>query len=437
MNVLLVSHCYPPFGLAGVERVTERTALELTDAGHRVTVLSRRPTPAPMLPRIERANQNGVDVITISGGGTLPEGPFPGHQDRLERIFERLLLELLPDVVVIAHLMRHSPGYVSTAHRWQIPVVLELHDFYTICERAHLERPSGDLCRGPEGGRACAQHCFAGERRAAGRWALRTHLFDMAVTQADALICPSEFVADYFHELGLTRARIQVVPNGIAIDALPPESDAARRSEHGERPLHLASLGVVSPHKGAHFVVQALKKAGLPAVRYTLFGGLTQPYTHQLRELADRVEGLELRTYGAYESSSLPSLLTDVDVVIVPSLVWETFSIVAREALACGAPVIAARHGALPNAIREGQNGWLFDPQSTSELALLLQTLDADRSYLARLRAGISPDDWITTAERTRRLEGILEAVCVKGVAREAMDFGQVAPSALRELVTR
>lgn len=185
MRVLLVSHGYPPFGLAGVERVTERTARALTAAGHSVTVLSRRTTPAPPLPSVERSRlQDGVNVVMVSGGGMAPGGPFPGHQDRLERIFERLLLELLPDIVLIGHLKTHSPGYVSIAHRWRIPVVMELHDFYTVCERAHLERPSGELCKGPEGGRACAQHCFPQQEDAEGRWALRTHLFRWALDRA-------------------------------------------------------------------------------------------------------------------------------------------------------------------------------------------------------------------------------------------------------------
>src|SRR5271167_593703 len=104
MRILLVSHGYPPFGLAGVERVTEQTGLALTAAGHEVTVLSRRLTPAPPLPSVERTrHRGGVDVVMIAGGGAPPGGPFPGFQDRLEQIFERLLIELLPDVVVIGH----------------------------------------------------------------------------------------------------------------------------------------------------------------------------------------------------------------------------------------------------------------------------------------------------------------------------------------------
>ena len=71
--------------------------------------------------------------------------------------------------------------------------------------------------------------------------------------------------------------------------------------------------------------------------------------------------------------------MADVDAVVVPSLVWETYSIVAREAMSLGIPVIASRIGALPEAIRDGENGLLFTPGSAQELAAILQMLDHDR----------------------------------------------------------
>jgi glycosyltransferase involved in cell wall biosynthesis len=429
MRILFVTHGYPPFGVAGVERVTEQSALGLAAAGNEVTVLSRRPSPAPPLPQVERSRQvAGVNVVTVAGGGSPSGGPFPGFQERLEKIFERLLLELLPEVVVAAHLTTHSPRYVSIAHRWRIPVVVELHDFYTLCERAHLQRPSGELCAGPDGGRACAQHCFPGQSDSLLRWALRTQLFREAVSQADALIAPSEFVAGYFRRRHGASTPIHVIPNGVAF------SDIGRPPARQTRgPLNFASLGPVTPHKGPHVVVEALRRARLSAARYTLFGAIEQPYMRELRDAAERIDGLELRSYGPYESSLLPLLLAGVDAVIVASVVWESFSIVAREAWACGVPVIASRMGALPESLREGQNGLLYT--APSELAGMLQTLDAERSLLGRLRAGIRPTDWITVSERARRLQELLVQVRANGVKAAEADTERPEPAVLRGLL--
>ena len=95
--------------------------------------------------------------------------------------------------------------------------------------------------------------------------------------------------------------------------------------------------------------------ARLASVRVTLIGDYYPPYLRELRSAADRIENLELRAFGRFEPVDLPTLLTDVDAVIVPSLVWETYSIVTHEAIACGVPVIASRLGALPEAVRHGR----------------------------------------------------------------------------------
>jgi glycosyltransferase involved in cell wall biosynthesis len=295
--------------------------------------------------------------------------------------------------------------YLATARRWGVPVVLELHDFYVACERAHLERPSGELCRGPEAGLACATHCFGHEPLARERWALRTHVFRHAVEQAAALTCPSEFVADYFREMfGRRLPPLHVIGNGVEVS-----ETSGRRTATADGPLHLACVGMVAPHKGVHVILEAMRLAKLASVRLTLFGAVVQPYFGSLLQTAASIEDLEFRAYGKFEPRDLPTLLGDVDAVVVPSVVWETYSVVAHEVLACGIPVIASRIGALPEAVRPGENGLLFEAGTAIDLATLLQIVDSDRDSLARLRAGIRPSDWISVADRTRRLETVLE----------------------------
>ena len=406
MRILLITHRYPPLGVTGVERLSEQTALALTAAGHQVTVLTRDDAQTPPFPTLRRTAQRGVSVAIIAGGGSLI-GLFPKHAPLLERLFERTLLEVAPDVVLISHLINHSPTYVSIARRWGVPVVVELHDFYIACERAHLQRVSGELCDGPEGGKACATYCFPQGPRALERWALRSHLFRHALEQADALICPTRFVENYFRRISRPpMPSLHVIGNGVDVG---PPSPVCARPPDGR--LHLAYVGVIAEHKGIHVLLEAVRLARLPSVRVTLIGDYYPPYLRELRSTAERIESLELRGYGRFEPVELPTLLADVDAVIVPSLVWETYSIVTHEAMACGVPVIASRLGALPEAVRHGQNGLLFAPGSAVDLATLLQMIDADRGLLKALRAGIRPTDWITVGQRTRALESVLEMV--------------------------
>lgn len=392
-----------------MERVAQQTATSLVRRGHDVTVLTRRPTPAPRSLSLEREQVDSVDVMSIAGGDST-FGLYPGHEDELERVFRRMLAEVMPDAVIVSHLLHQSAQDVTIAHAWNVPVVLELHDFYVVCPLAHLQRVSGERCVGPEGGAACAAHCFSHQSDTHARWALRSLEFGTALREADAVIAPSRFVADYFAPLRAPSSPIEVLGNGVGLPGA-----GVRVPREANEVLHLASVGVVVEHKGPHVVIEALRRAELRSVRYTLLGQVVPDYAQALREAAEDVPGLELRFFGAFTPSQLPMLLADVDLAVVPSVVWETYSIAAREALACGVPVLASELGALPEAIRDGENGLLFAPGDATGLAQLLGELDADRDRVAALAAGIRPSDWITVDNRTDALEVLLRSVTAAG----------------------
>lgn len=406
MRVLLVCHGYPPLGVAGVERLSAQTAAALTKRGHEVRVLTRQLSERPVRPALQHEVRDGVPVTSVVGAGTPPEW-FPGDESVMERIFERTIVEFRPDVVLATHLLHHSPGYVDVAHRWGVPIVLELHDFFMLCPRIHLQRRSGELCDGPEAGAACARHCFGDQDGAQLRWSLRSRTFAEAVRQADEVLAPSQFVVDAFAEMRGEERPIRIVDN-----AVPVLGPVLRTQPEADAPLRLASIGITVEHKGFQVVVEALRLAGLPRVSYTVLGVALQPLASELREAADEIAGLDFRLFGGFSPTHLPALLADADVVVVPSLVAETFSIVAREAFACGLPVIASRIGALPAAIRPGDNGWLFEPGAAVELAELLRRLHHDRALLGRAAEGIQAGDVTAVAARAARIEALLaEAV--------------------------
>lgn len=429
MKALVACHAYPPFGIAGVERMTAQTAEGLRARGHEVTVLTRRPSGAPPTLALERATRDGVSVVSVTGGGVKPR-PFPDDDAALEGIFERTLIETEAEVVLITHLMHHAPGYAKIAHRFGVPVLLELHDFFSVCPRAHLRRTSGEDCRGPEGGSACATHCFAGEEMARLRWPLRSLSFRSAVRRADVVLAPSRFLAEELAPLRSGLTPIQVLANAVADPGPVLRSEADHR-----QPLQLVSIGVTVEHKGFQVVVEALRRAALPA-SYTILGRAVEPEAKRLREAAAKVPDLELRLFGAFSPRLLPALLAEADAAVVPSIVAETYSLSAREAFVSGVPVIASRIGAMPEAIRPGDNGWLFAAGDASDLAALLQRLDGDRALLARARRGIRSDDAQSPASRLDRLEALLRATVAQGPG-ESPDEDEAELRALREAIAR
>src|SRR5437762_13923345 len=103
MRVLLVSHRYPPDGIAGVERVTQMLAAELAKAGDRVTIVTRRQAVSPPVPRVVREQlPDGITLYRFVGGEVALDR-FLAHHERLEEAFVTAMIEAAPEVVHILH----------------------------------------------------------------------------------------------------------------------------------------------------------------------------------------------------------------------------------------------------------------------------------------------------------------------------------------------
>jgi len=88
MRVLLVSHRYPPDGVAGVERYTQALASGLVKAGDVVSVAARRPAPTPPMPQTSTERLADGTSVYLFVGGDARRDRFLMYQDHLERLFK-------------------------------------------------------------------------------------------------------------------------------------------------------------------------------------------------------------------------------------------------------------------------------------------------------------------------------------------------------------
>jgi glycosyltransferase involved in cell wall biosynthesis len=141
------------------------------------------------------------------------------------------------------------------------------------------------------------------------------------------------------------------IGNGVDVERL----DAVRRP----RGFALV-LSRICPEKGIHLAIAAAKQAKMPMV----IAGEIFPYAaHQDyfdQEIAPAL-GAECRFIGPADFAQKRQLLAEAQCLLVPSLVEETSSLVAREAAATGTPVIAFARGALPETVVHGVTGYLVE----------------------------------------------------------------------------
>lgn len=409
MRVLLVSHRYPPDGVGGVERYVETLAAELERAGDTVAVFTRRESSYEPGRLVRERPSHGITVLRCCGE-SFGVDRFLHDYQRSERLFESSLLEFEPDVVHINHVLGLSPRIIQIATEFGLPVVVSLHDFYFACPLVHLQTSEGGLCDGPRAGRACAETCFPHEgEEAYPRWVARAAYFRSLLDLADRVLCPSDYVAQYFIRYGLDKSKVAVVHNGV----VPPVigiPTGMRRALGTRQPLRLAFIGSVVPHKGVDLIIHALRLAAIDEVELLVLGNTPDPgYVRLIRDKAREVPGLRLQVGGTYAPSDLDFLLCSTDCVIVPSRVPESFSLTLREALIRGIPAVVAMVGALPEGVIDGKNGYTFAPGSAAELAAILVRVAEDRQIVSRLSDGAANTRVVTVAEHTQVIRGEYE----------------------------
>jgi alpha-1,3-rhamnosyl/mannosyltransferase len=210
----------------------------------------------------------------------------------------------------------------------------------------------------------------------------------LAVRRARRLITVSESTRrDLVERLGARAERIRVIPNGVGVPFGPVDApDAADTTLHElgvSRPYFLF-VGNPLPHKNVARLLDAF--AGLPPAlgRLVLVG--IPPVARPAVEGLCAAPGLGARVQilAPVPATVLARLYQSAALVVCPSL-WEGFGLTALEAMACGAPVIAANRGGLPEVV--GDAGLLVDPSDVDALREAMYTLAGQEPLRAALRA--------------------------------------------------
>jgi glycosyltransferase involved in cell wall biosynthesis len=103
-------------------------------------------------------------------------------------------------------------------------------------------------------------------------------------------------------------------------------------------------------------------------------------YAEQLRG----APGLTVRLRGAYAYADLPKILAGIDILVVPSIWWETFGLTAREGALAGVPVVVADVGGLHDVVKSGL-ALGFRAGDAEDLARVLLRLIEDKALRAEM----------------------------------------------------
>jgi GT2 family glycosyltransferase/glycosyltransferase involved in cell wall biosynthesis len=392
-RVLHVVHGWPPWSQAGTELYAAGLARFQAER-REVTVYARIADPERSLGDAIELLDGGVRV-RLAVNNFVQRDPLSRNAlwDRtLAADLGRLLAEVRPRVVHVHHLAGHALGLLSRIARTGVPIVYQIQDWWAACARANLLDRERRLCSGPGLGKCSRCLPLTGlppsDLLNPALYALRGILARRALRLPSAFVMGSRAVEADYRRFGLLRPGdpVHVLPYGIAVPGalgLPSRLPA-------RLPLRFGFLGSLLPHKGAHVAVAAFRGIDPGVAILTVYGdpAISPEYAAEL--VAGGLPAA-VRLAGSFPEAEKAAVFGGLDILLVPSLGLESFGLAAREAMACGVPVLASRLGALAEVHAGRDCGALFTPGSAEELRGWIERLTAEPRIVDRWRRNLPP----------------------------------------------
>src|ERR1017187_5487228 len=381
LNLALIRREYPPeTAFGGMATFTYYLARGLSDAGHRVAVITEG-TPLfrrdhndcfdviQMQPRLADARDSFAE---LHGRGWLPWGTmmFLHSLATLRAVRE---LEAAHGPFDVLDLGDHGGDGLGPALYWNGPKTVRLH-----CPWAILTSALGG---------------------AVSEFESRVvPLFESALLQrATVVTAPSRDVGDRTRTYFDLSTRVVTIPNPIDIDLFCPAPHASQRQT-------VCFVGRLESARGIHPLLQAIPQvlARAPDVEFDIVG----PDPGHLAATVVPTDQRRVRFRGRMPLTALPAIYQGSALCVVPSW-YDNSPNTAIEAMACGIPVVGTSAGGTPEYVLDGGRGLIVPPRDADALADAIVRLATDAPL--RHAMGRAARRWVESSLTIPVVTGLME----------------------------
>ncbi|MCX7957723.1 MAG: glycosyltransferase [Deltaproteobacteria bacterium] len=420
MKILFVIHGFLPFSTTGVENYTYTLAKAL-NRSHKVLVYTARFEPLEEKYKEFQYSYNGIDVKGFCHDSVFREFRSSYSDSIADERFSEVVRTFRPDVVHFQHLIFHSVGYAKILKENNIPAVLTVHDFYYCCpnlgqrlflgrfrcreripikcalcfrtSKINISAVDKSVYQKVKDNKVVSQlSSFLPE---ISLFVKGLRLFSIHPTleeiisreqemlsflgRMNLIISPSVFYQKYYQKIS-GHHNIVYLDYGF-------EKKRVKQQVRNNEILTLGFVGTISHHKGAHLLIELARR--IPGkIRILVWGNDKND-----RILSKRLKSLRNVEYrGEFLSDEKAEVYKSIDYLIVPSVWEENSPLVIHEALIHNTPVIASKRGGNPELVKEGVNGFLFEPDEKDSLLKLVERIIRNKIFFRKVDNSVVMD---------------------------------------------
>ncbi len=204
---------------------------------------------------------------------------------------------------------------------------------------------------------------------------------------ASKVVCVSQNVQSYLESVGVQKEKLETIYTGIDTNLFAPSSSTILKDMLGigKDSILIGIVAVLRAAKRHAFLIEALKD--FDNVHLAIIGsGVQMENLQALRENLDYKERIHLLG----QRDDIPQLLPSLDMFVLPSRI-EALGTSILEASSCGVPCIGSNVGGIPECIKDGVSGFLFERDEIESLkekiSILAQNQDKREEFGKNARA--------------------------------------------------
>lgn len=370
MKILTVIHGYPNYYMAGSEVYTYNLCNELAK-NNEVEVFTRYENPYEELYSIHKEVVDNIPVSRVNKPSRDYTFKDKYIDENIDKLFEEKLLSFKPDIVYIGHLCHLSTSIPLIAKKHGVKTAFTIHDFWMFCYRGQMITASNTNCDSfsIDNCYDCAKTTFKDWIKKDDIIKYRNHLDDV-LKSIDIFFAPSKTVYDYYVKNGVDESKIKYSKYGFDTQRINHIS----KKYNDNSKINFGFMGRVIPVKGMKTLFNAFKEVS--NAKLTIYGSQSD------KRYLDLYGATNVCYYGSYNNTKINKVLSEIDVLVVPSIWLENAPLVIQEAHLAGIPVITSDFGGMKELVENGKDGFLFPVKDSKALADIIRKISDNPTIL-------------------------------------------------------